>query len=453
MPTLTEVEVIVADLFRLVEEFDQYCNTNTEKFTDGSGSHEAEFLSHLKPADGVPFDTQAIMVEAVERFRSGLDTQYDISRNLITTGLRTWADFASIPETSPENILSRLYTYFQDNSYTVKTRGMTLATPAAAGSNPANTGILNRLQVDENNHKIESGHTEARVCRCIRDEATGSSKHEEIFEIRGAERPRDRLVAGGSGLVKNIKSISARDSLQYIDNPSFERFSGSAATPTAITSWNIGSTAQLAAMSFNSTKTYRDYPGAPSTDYSLQFTATGSDQGFELNQDLKARNIAVRRDVPIYAQLACMTDSSVSGDSGIVSIQLGGGSSQTVTISTMTINEWKVLRIATGTTAGGGQNNWYDSFKSITTLDLGIDVDSVDVGRNIYIDDVVVAPFTEFDGSWYAMVGGSSKFALDDEFTWSDTATESIIQKWIARLFPGNYLPHTGGTATWPDPT
>jgi len=89
MPTLTEVENVVSDLFRVVNEFDKYANANSEKFTNGATSHEADFLSSLTPADGVPFNTQSLMVSALENFRGSLNSQYSVSRELITTGLRT----------------------------------------------------------------------------------------------------------------------------------------------------------------------------------------------------------------------------------------------------------------------------------------------------------------------------------------------------------------------------
>ena len=200
-----------------------------------------------------------------------------------------------------------------------------------------------------------------------------------------------------------------------------------------------------------STTTYRDYPGAPSTHYSLQYTATTGNVSFEMNQDLKERNIAISRDVPIYVQVA--VQKPASGGSGTVSLDLGASTVSTVNIGDLSTG-WNILRMATGATAGGDIDNWYKTMKDNTTLNLQILTASMDVGRVLRFDDVIIAPFTRFDGSWYAMVGGSSKFSIDDEFTFADTATESIIQKWIARLYPGFYLPHASHTAaTWPDPT
>lgn len=450
MPTLAEVEAVVGDLFRMVEEFDQYCNTNTEKFTNGSGSHEAEFLSNLTPADGVPFNTQAIMVEAVERFRRGLDSQYDIARSLIDTGLRTWADFAQFPESSPEKILDRLYTYFIDNSYSVLTRAITFGTPAA-GSPITGDGILNRLTVDENSKDIESGHLDSKVCRCIRDQGSGASKHEEVFEIRGEDRLRDRLIVDGSGLVKTIRAISARDSLSYIQNPSFERFSGTAATPTDITGWT-GWTTQNLSDFVMSTSTYRDYPGAPSTDYSLQWTATTGSTSVEVNQDLKNQNVSIRANVPLYVQMAVYKNGTSAN--GAVTLDLGGAAQASVNLSAMNDNAWNIVRATTGTTAGGNSDNWYKNHKQTGALNVDIGANNVDVGQILRFDDVIIAPYTEFDGTWYALVGGATKHVRDDEYTWSDTATESIIQKWIARLYPGRYLPHdTSTNVTWADPT
>ena len=67
-------------------------------------------------------------------------------------------------------------------------------------------------------------------------------------------------------------------------------------------------------------------------------------------------------------------------------------------------------------------------------------------------DDIIIAPFTFFDGGWYALDGGAAPFLLDDEFTFADTNTESVLQQWWWRAF-GGYLPHdVGGPVTWPEP-
>jgi len=448
MPTLTEVENVVSDLFRVVNEFDKYANANSEKFTNGATSHEADFLSSLTPADGVPFNTQSLMVSALENFRGSLNSQYSVSRELITTGLRTWADHASIPETSPEAILDRLFTYFTENSYTVQSRAMTLGTPAA-GSNDG-TGVINRLKVDENGMQIESGHTDAKRADCVSDQSSGTDKHEEMFEVRGADKLRDNLVVSGSGLTKNIRALSARNSLNYIQNPSFERFTGTTAVPTAITGWSGYDAGMLGQLAL-STTTYRDYPGAPSTHYSLQFTSATGEQDLEINQDLKERNISITPGIPLYVQVAVYKTGT--GGSGTVEFDIGGSTASSVNISALTNNAWTVVRMATGTTPGGDVDNWYKTMRDNVNLKIDITVASADVGRVLLFDDVIVSPFTEFDGGWYTIVGGSSKFSVDDTFTWSDTATESIIQKWIARLFPGHYLPHAASTPTWPEPT
>ena len=74
-------------------------------------------------------------------------------------------------------------------------------------------------------------------------------------------------------------------------------------------------------------------------------------------------------------------------------------------------------------------------------------------GEELLIDDVLFVPWTPFDGSWYVIVGNPTKFLLDDKFTWNDSATDSVIQRWLWRAY-GVYLPHdvtSGITIT--DPT
>jgi hypothetical protein len=71
----------------------------------------------------------------------------------------------------------------------------------------------------------------------------------------------------------------------------------------------------------------------------------------------------------------------------------------------------------------------------------------------VNIDDVVIAPFTRFDGGWYVIVGGRAEFRRDDVFVCIDTVAETgVLQKWFVRGGYG-YLPSAAeGLADWGDP-
>jgi hypothetical protein len=107
---------------------------------------------------------------------------------------------------------------------------------------------------------------------------------------------------------------------------------------------------------------------------------------------------------------------------------------------------WNLLSVP----SSPGQDCWYENFME-NDADVKITLSGRTTGT-LLVDDVLLVPFTPFDGSWYMVVGGATKFLLDDEFTWTDTATESKIQKWLWRAY-GRYLPHaTGSAVTVPDP-
>jgi hypothetical protein len=50
-----------------------------------------------------------------------------------------------------------------------------------------------------------------------------------VFEVRGGRRSKDGLDVTGSGIVHEVASVSAADS--RLTNPSFSRYSGTAAVP------------------------------------------------------------------------------------------------------------------------------------------------------------------------------------------------------------------------------
>ena len=101
---------------------------------------------------------------------------------------------------------------------------------------------------------------------------------------------------------------------------------------------------------------------------------------------------------------------------------------------------WQTLTVP-GTT---GTNQWFENFNE-DDLDITIAVSGMTSGLELHIDDVLFVPGTLFDGSWYWIAGGQTKFLFLDEFTYADTATDAKIQRWLWRVY-GRYLPHGTGT-------
>lgn len=346
----------------------------------------------------------------------------------LTPLLRTYAQNIGTPETDAQSILTRLFRHFTDNSLTVETRDFTFGTITAGGSNVGN-GTVNRLTTDENGDDIENQTADAKTVECIGDEHSGASvEGEERFNVRGTTALRDRIEIAGSGLSAEIRAITARDSRQLLQNPSFDQFEGTVTVPTAVTGWTP--TSDIGNFQLNTT-TYRD-PFNLTTPYSLQI-----DTNDTLSQNFSVKRAQFNPSVPMYLQIA-YNRAAGSGD-GTLTLHLG---SQSTAVVLAAETGWNVLRIALGT------KNWFKNWNQEDPT-VAIQLSGNSSGY-VLVDDIVFFPMSLFDGAWYSVVGGSTPFLKDDIFTWTDSEVGSIIQVWLHRIFQ-RYLPHSG-SPSWSDP-
>lgn len=443
MATEAQIQTTIADQVRILDEFLRYASVNTERFTGSTPTHEDTFRGNLQ---NDYFEYHDI-VDGVARFREHIHLGIELAPSMLTPGFREYGKIIGVPERDPRAVIDRLYDHFIDNTERVTSRGFSAATPSAAGGNTGD-GVLNRLNVDENNFVLENQTPDAKTAICIQDEHSGSVKHEEVFELRGEEAGFDSILLdgtvaaalrGGSGRRTLLKALSAADSLNFIANPSFDEVSGTPALPT---DWTIDTPANATSVT---TPTYRDFEGA-GTSRALEITGD-----INVSQLFTTRRLTINPRIPLFAQVAVHKNTATAGTISFF-IGNGGGVVMPINISTLSAG-WNVLTVA-GLTATANRDSWYKNIKKSLAPDVFVEVSNMGTGQSIYIDDVVVAPFTFFDGGWYALVGGATKFLRDDKFTFTDTSTEAgLIQKWLWRAF-GLYLPHTTGTpVTWADPT
>lgn len=325
--------------------------------------------------------------------------------------LWTYAKQMGVPERNPQDIIDRIVRNFRDNNLRVTTRGFTFGTLTAGGSN-IGTGTILRKNVDEFGYALEAQSADAKTCRCIRDQNSGAYKHEEIFELRGAQAGRDAVKLGGSGLVTQLRAISARDSLAL--NPSFSQYSGTLAAPTALTNWTSSVTVNGTNYTVTTTsgEYYRDFQGdATPTALKVNVTAT-------LSQAISLRGLAIDPKVPYFMQIAWNREIGSAG--GTLVIRMGAVSA-TVTVAAQT--GWQILRIP------------LDWLRNMSEADLDLRIEWTRTSGILTIDDVIFAPASAFDGSWYAIVGSATPFLYDDVFTWADSEVGSIIQYWFWRIF------------------
>lgn len=352
-----------------------------------------------------------------------------------------WAEYArqlvgtfEIPATLPaRDIIDRIADHFDTNSQTVNSREFTFGSVSAGGSN-VGSGTIKRLTTDRYGNDIEATWAQKVTVECIRDQSSGATEHEEVFEMRGEAAGVDALDVQGSGSRADLKAVSARDSLLL--NPSFDSAAGTDATPTAITNWTIatGAIGDLE-LSDNADEIFRGSRGSV-TPKSLRFNGN-----VKLTQALSLRRTNVSADRPLYACLRWNREEG-SGSGATITLTLG---SVTASVAVGSTTGWQTLEISL-------PSGWLDQWNT-TDPTVAVEVSGLSSGY-VLVDDVILAPYTQFDGLWYLALGGRTKFLRDDVFTFTDTGgTGGVINYWLWWTY-GKYLPHaTGGAETWSDPS
>lgn len=455
MPTEAQIQTFLSNAVKHLDELRLYAGVNATNFLGTENTYRGSVISDMQ------FAGDALL--AADSLRATLDAAIRQARAVLSPGLREYGLFLKFPETDIQSILRRLHENFSDNSKSVKTRAFTFGTPAIGGG-AAGNGALHRLVRDERNFAIEAQHADAKIAECVRDEHSGALEHEEVFELRSDVAQKDALKITGSGLVALLKALSARDSLAFIGNPSFSEFVGTInsdlASAADLINWTI---TNFAATSYRviDTDSFRDFDGDVSPSRALRIRQpSGVTTTRRIEQNFNLRRVQLNPLVPMYAQVAfkLVTPAPASAGTGNLVFRMGNVS-KSVTFASMTQGAWRVLRISSGSSTDpavsdliADSNNWFRQFNK---QDPKIEVElnwsvapAADV--EVLVDDVVFAPFTPFDGAWYALLGATTPFLRRDKFTFSDSEVGAKIQHWLWRAF-GLYLPHSA-TPTWADP-
>ena len=335
-----------------------------------------------------------------------------------------------------------LYNYLNDNSYSVKPRGITYATPSAAGGNTG-SGLLARLTVDENAYALEGqGPVELKTAICRIDQVTGADRGAEVFEFYGTEASPDAagIFAGGTGTSQLVNVLNSRDSL--LVNSSFDDTHGTTDAATdKIPGWEILSGATSLEEIPNSTVAV--FVTAPNvsadSSQSLRFEGNAEVRQY-LDDSLAAGGLNVR--VPYCMRVMVYRESSCDGTLTIAV----GSNTASVNMTTQTNDTWEELILTMN------ENLWPSQFYE-DQLDVRIALATNTTG-SLLIDDVIFAPMTLVDGTYYFLRGGATPFKIDDKFTWTDTDADGSAGAKVQSLFNRaglGYVPHNG-TPTIADP-
>ena len=342
------------------------------------------------------------------------------------------------PERDIQSVISRMYTYFKDNSKTIKSRGITFGSPAAAGGN-VGTGSVFRLTKDEENYDPENIFFETKTLTCTSDAQSGSLKHEELFEIRGGNQGLDQLTVDGSGILQG--GVQARTSNQSVlSNSTFSSYSITT-SPTAGSPQTFGSSDTLTDFTMSAGAitslqldidiVARDTSG-DTTPTALRFLGNCG-----IKQTLDDANVVINANSPYYLEVWVYREGNATGD---VTITVGS-QNQVFTIGSMTNVAWNRVRLSLDRDLWPTRWNVANAAVTIAVTSLAT--------STILIDEICMVPFYAVDGAWFTISPnsgtGAADFLLEDEFTYADALAsgDSKLQKWLWRSY-GRYLPHAG---------
>ena len=335
---------------------------------------------------------------------------------------------------SDDEMWDEVIRYMRANSLYVQSRVFTYGSPSAGGSNVGTTQII-RLNKDEYNFDIESQYPDSKRALCIADHNVQGSKGQELWQIKGGASFRDDIKRSGSGQEAIIQGASADDSL--LSNASWSSFD-SASSPTTITDWTSTTTISSSLCTFDSTNYFRAAPSDGSTPYAINVKLSTT-----LSQKLTVRGTKLRNDRPYL--LAVAWNRSVGSASGTLTLRMG---SKFATVTVAAQSGWQITTVPS--TVGQGQ--WYRNFAED---DLDIAIEWSRTSGDLLIDDVLFIEGVPFDNSFYWIIPSSAAYTaprVNDEFTWTDICTDSILQRWFWRGF-NRYVPHSNGSSiSWSEP-
>lgn len=358
--------------------------------------------------------------------------------------LRTYGQFFNSTRSDLVGLVEDLYDHFIATAQTVESRGLSLTQPVAGGGNVGN-GIIPRLTVDENNFVFESGKPDAKQAEAVSDANSGAQIHEEVLLFQGNTASRDLLeLDNGSGLDLRVTAQTHRN-VGTLVNAGWESVTSAVTVavgaPQALTApptgWDVttGATdgSDLIAQADNIARALQGV----SLPIALQFPVTTN---VTLRQRLLPNGVVLDANVPWLCGVFMRPTLALTAGTATLSL---GSTSIAQDLAVLTGDVYTFVHIALGS------GSWFDNFNG-TDLEVSLATTGVTTDT-VSFDEVILAPGTFFDGSYYWLIGGTVAWLRNGIFTWTDTvASVGKIQEIIARA-TGRNLPHSG-TPTLADP-
>lgn len=422
MATPTETEVITqfVALIDLLDETAKFGGVNSPNWLgleDTLGQAlEGDYLAEIL----------AVVAQGRGAINAILDPSF--GRALLSPILRQWAKISASPDVSPDNetdeqIVIRLYERLVTASKSVKERAFTYGSASAGGSNTG-TGTIVRVTKNPDNYNLEACTPETKVFRCIQDFGLGAGRNQEVFEVLAPRRYKDSLLVNASGFSGTLTATTGADSI--LTNPDFGSYD-SASTPTSVNGWktSAGASDLSAILDIDTSNYWRLYgngvAGTPGNGaQSAKWIADG-----KIVQSAPDFSAQLRDDVPYLCELHY--NRSINSATGVLTFRVGGVSASVADLSAAS-SGWQTLRVTLG------QSCW---FKSMKEDSFNVEIEKSGSGTaGLLVSEVIVKPMTLIDGSFWAVMGSATSFIYKDYFTVADSvATDSVIQKWLWRLY------------------
>jgi hypothetical protein len=224
----------------------------------------------------------------------------------------------------------------------------------------------------------------------------------------------------GSGLIGSVTEVHG-NTPTYLANADFESFT-IANTPD---DWNIDSGTVGTNIKSNTTNVAHG-------SSSLNFIGDGSTATIQVSQAPPAGTLNARQRYLVSAQIKA--DSSITA--GTLTIEFSG--------TGYTPGSGELISIAPGSLPTSYQlNHFFVTMPAAIPTNMKLIVQwsgTPTNGKNLYIDDIGIAPVAYGGGVGVAVVRGTSPFGLGDRFSFSVTNTEGVFQRAFRQLF-GFQLP------------
>lgn len=440
-PTVSQAWATIKDIVRILDE--------TEQFGASASPNLDTMINDV--IEGVEGRRASQIISIAQSFEGGIGgfLAPGVVESALLPAFQDLAEAIDVPEAGSSNldeILNEVYDYMLEQSPvdTINSREMTYGSFSADSGNSAGSLNLYRLTKDHNDYSMEMVSPEAKEIVCIRDQGT-VDKYAEEFQWRG-EAFHSYLAWSGSNRRVPFRSVVESDTAQYLRNPTFSQFSGTAPTsgsPTVLTAtdelsgWEVSTAANWEVLLDSPT------PWRQATGDSLNYAVRIKDND-DITQTLgDKRNPALPAATPMFYQIAVYRESSCDGT---LTVDWGGTSDDT-TVSSLNNSAWNLI------TPSLDKTLYHENYIE-NNIDFKITLASRTTGTLVF-DAILMSPMSYIDGAYLFAASGPTPPLVNDKWTATDSdgVSRAKIMYWLWRAGANVTPPNVSSGETITDPS